>query len=403
MCCPTGFGIDFQADQLETHAPPYGLRNDNSQKPREAARLVQSDGGIKHFSLCQALGPAAPYCIYGIDGAAAGGCGELDWNSLGPTYFQRYAQGEYVGLARSPHVEEYRIRVDDLLEFIYRVTREETSGPYELNVGDEIEVQSVLHEELNGRHEIQPDGTIIVPLLKDPVRATRRTAIQLRDELERLYKTFFPEPSITVRPIRTNTKLEDLRQTVDSRYGQGGQRLEARVTPEGTVSLTMIGSVYVQGLTLEEIAREINERYSSVVEGIEVTPVLFQRAPRYVYVVGEVAQPGRFTLEGPTTVMQAISLAGSWNVGGNLRQVVVFRRGDDWRLLATILDLRGALYGKRPTPADEIWLGDSDVVVVPKSPILVIDEFIELVFTRGIYGVLPFNTNYQFNNGFSAF
>jgi polysaccharide export outer membrane protein len=72
-----------------------------------------------------------------------------------------------------------------------------------------------------------------------------------------------------------------------------------------------------------------------------------------------------------------------------LRQVVVFRRGDDWRLIATVLDLRGAVYGKNPGPSDEIWLNDSDIVIVPKAPILVVDEFIDLVFTRGIYGVLP--------------
>ena len=59
--------------------------------------------------------------------------------------------------------------------------------------------------------------------------------------------------------------------------------------------------------------------------------------------------------------------------------------------MATMLDLRGAVYGKRPAPSDEIWLNDSDIMIVPKSPILVADDWIELVFTRGIYGVAPIN------------
>ena len=112
--------------------------------------------------------------------------------------------------------------------------------------------------------------------------------------------------------------------------------------------------------------------------------------------LGEVKLPGRYVLEGPTTVMQAISMGGSWNVGANLKQVVVFRRGDDWRLMATMVDLQGALAGKCKCPAGEIWLGDSDVVLVPKSPILQADDFINLVFTRGIYGVMPFSTSYEF-------
>jgi polysaccharide export outer membrane protein len=94
--------------------------------------------------------------------------------------------------------------------------------------------------------------------------------------------------------------------------------------------------------------------------------------------------------------MQAISMGGSWNVGANLKQVVVFRRGDDWRLMATMLDLQDALAGKCKCPAGEIWLGDSDVVLVPKSAILRADDFINLVFTRGAYGVMPFTTSYEF-------
>ncbi|OHB81606.1 MAG: sugar ABC transporter substrate-binding protein [Planctomycetes bacterium RBG_16_64_10] len=319
-----------------------------------------------------------------------GGSCELGWRAREPIAWQAYAQGEYVGPARTPQVQEYRIRADDRIDFIYRLTRDKTSKPYRLNVGDEIRVESFTDEKLN-RQEliIQPDGTITL-LLLGQVPAWGRTVAELREDIESLYRLFYKEPAITVTPVQVNAKLEDLRATIDARQGLGGQQLRVRVTPEGTVQLPALGSVFVQGLTLDEVKREVDERYVAEVEGIEVTPVLAERAPRYVYVVGEVRNPGRFTLEGPTTVMQSIALAGSWNVGANLRQVVVFRRGDDWRLLATMLDLRGALFGRRPCPADEIWLSDSDVVIVPKSLILEIDSFIELVFTRGIYGVVPF-------------
>jgi polysaccharide export outer membrane protein len=118
--------------------------------------------------------------------------------------------------------------------------------------------------------------------------------------------------------------------------------------------------------------------------------------------LGEVGQPGRFELEGPTTVMGAIAMAGGWQIGGNLRQVVVFRRGPDWRLMATMLDLRGALYGRRPTPADDVWLNDSDIVLIPKTPIQQADEFIEQVFTRGVYGVVPVEKVWNINVGGSS-
>jgi len=341
------------------------------------------------LQLCQALGPAAPHAISGVDCVTGGNCGELGWEAMRMIQWQSYAQGEYVGHAREAHVPEYRLRVDDLLSLVYRVTRDEISQPYELNVGDELTIDSVTDQTLNRSVIILPDGTITLKLLGQ-VRAAKKSVSQLQKEIEQLYTKYYPIPAVTVTPIKVNTQLEDLRATVDSRFGFGGQTRSAKVTPEGTIALPAIGSVWAQGLTLGELKREIDARYATEIQGIEVTPILEQRAPRYVFVVGEVKNGGRFTLEGPTTSLQAIALAGGWNVGANLRQIVVFRRADDWRLIATMLDLRGALYGHRPCPADEIWLNDSDIVVVPKSPVLVADDMINLLFTRGLYGVVPF-------------
>ena len=142
---------------------------------------------------------------------------------------------------------------------------------------------------------------------------------------------------------------------------------------------------------------EIDARYASTIPGVAVTPVLTLRARRFIYVLGEVQQPGQFELTGPTTLMGAIALGGGWNVGANLRQVIVFRRGEDWRLMATMVDVRGALYGRRPVPADEIWLNDSDIVVIPKSPIQATDEVISTYFTNGLYALFPQFANGQFN------
>lgn len=378
-------------------APPQQPRSASQQASVRFEPLAET----KHqILLCQhaPLAPAPAQAMQGVqcDEGCNLGCGETKWNAWQPIPWQAFAQGEYVGPHRTQHVPEYRLRVDDQLQFVYRLTREESTAPYELNVGDSILVESLTDPNLDRELVIQPDGSVTLRLLGQ-VRAADRTIEELRAHLESAYKKYYKVPAITVTPVKVNTRLEDLRASVDARMGQGGQTRDARITPEGTVQLPGIGSVPAQGLSLDELKREIDERYAQFVGGIEVTPVLTQRAPRYIYVVGEVKTPGRFTLEGPTTVMQSIALAGGWNNGGNLREIVVFRRGDDWQLMATKLDMRGALLGKRPCPADEIWLRDSDVVVVPKSAILLADDFIELVFTRGIYGVIPFSASYNYS------
>lgn len=340
--------------------------------------------------------PASPCPRCAVDGSVCDPRRWGGWERARMIGWERFAQGEYVGLARTAHVPEYRLRVDDELEIVYRLTRDETSKPYRLNVGDQIRIESASDPTLNRDVLIQPDGTITV-LLLGQVKATGFTVEQLRQRLEEMYRRYYRVPAITVTPLLVNSKLEDLRATVDRRAGEGGQSQRVRVTPEGTISLPGVGSVRAQGLTLRELQLELNELYRREVEGLETIPILIQRAPRFVYVLGEVNSPGRFELTGPTTVIQAISMAGGWKPGANLRQVVVFRRGEDWRLLATMLNLEAALHGNKATPCDEIWLADSDVVLVPKSFIQRADDFIELVFTRGIYGVFPLSATINFS------
>ena len=379
--------------------PMRPVEDKEKEKPRSAsatwwqqhAAADMATGG-SDVRLCQSLVPVHETRV-GLPGRHR--VGRLASMPCEAGTFGAYRQGEYVGPSRTTHVPEYRLRVDDQMEFVYRLTRDQSAIPYQLNVGDVIVVESMTDPDINrggipnGQGlVIQPDGTITLPMLGQ-VHAARLTVAELRESLNEKYRKYVRDPQITVTPLSVNTKLEDLRAAVDSRYGTGGQSRRARITPEGTVQLPAIGSVPAQGLTIGELKREIDERYTQIVDGVEVTPILAERAPRYVYVIGEVPASGRFVLEGPTTVMQAIAMAGGWNHGGNLRQVIVFRRTEDWCLLATRVDIQRALYGKSACPAGEIWLRDSDLVLVPKSSLLLADDLIDLIFTRGIYGVLP--------------
>jgi polysaccharide export outer membrane protein len=373
-----------------------------SSAPSASAPVVPTN-----IRQCECLTPAAPYPIWGVDSLSGRCCGEVGWDSRGMIPWQEFAQGEWVGHARTVQVPVYRLREADELAVFFRRTRDEISKPYEIQVGDHLQVESLtagagpnvtsksgseqtkIEDSINRELVVQPDGTITLPLLGQ-VRATRRTVQSLRDELEERYKKYYRVPAITVTPIKVNTRLEDLMETVDNRAGnRGGFQADVVVTPAGTIQLPGINSVTVQGLSLDEARQEIDARYDAAIPGVHVTIDLLRRAPRFVYVVGEVNNPGRYELVTPTTAMQSLAIAGSWKIGANLRQVVVFRRADDWRLMATMLDLRGALYGRRPVPADDIWLNDSDIVLVTKTPVQQADEVIEQYITRGLYSVVP--------------
>jgi polysaccharide export outer membrane protein len=290
---------------------------------------------------------------------------------------------------------QYRLRPNDQVRFTYVVSRRKSDGDYRLMIGDSVMVSLVSDAELQlgtleRGLEIQPDGYIHLDVLEQPVFAAGLTIMQLRAVLEQRYSKYYRNPAVNVKPVKTSTLADDIRNAIGGASGLQQQADEQRVAPDGTVSLAWIGRVQVQGLTLEEVAAEVNARYAAAGAGLIVTPSLTQQADHFVYVMGHVATPGRIQLRGPTTVSMAIAAAGGWQPEGNLRQVVIFRRAEDWRLVATMLDLRGAWLGKRPTPADEIWLRDGDVVIIPPTPITIFENFVRQVFTEGAYAVVPF-------------
>jgi polysaccharide export outer membrane protein len=332
--------------------------------------------------------------VPGVDCNA--GCGCPDWSNLGSTQLNQFGPGEYVIRARQSHVGEYRLRVDDEIDFVYTIFRRYTGRPYVMQIGDEVKIESLTNKDLDQTLLVQPDGTITLRGVGQLIVA-RKTVEQIRGEIEQVYLKTYKVPAITVSPTKVNTRLEDIRLSVYSTVGNG-QTKRSKVTPEGTVALPVIGSICAQGLTLDELKREVEERYKREVDGLEITPILANRAPRVVYVAGEIARPNQYVLSGPTTVMQAITLAGGWNTGANIKEVVVMRRTDDWQLVATVLDLRQALLGKQPCPSGEIWVADNDLIIIPKSKLLLADNFVDMTFTRLIYKVFPFTTSLSFTN-----
>ncbi len=351
-------------------------------------------GGFSSAGGCQK-------CMMGVDCRTCRGA-EARWQDIRPMPFNAYGPGGYAGPARLAHLNEYRLRPGDQIQVMYLITRRQKEGAYRLSPGDELLIESVADPDLvrgtleNGL-EIQPDGTITLRLLGQ-VHAAGLTIAQLREVLDEQYSKYYEEPAIDVTPVRTNTLAEDIRNAVGGQSGFAQQAITVEVLPDGKIRLPGIGEISVQGFTLNQLKREMNLRYGEIVVGLDTEPILSQQAPHFVHVLGQVATPNRVQLDGPTTVLGAIAAAGGHLPGGNLRQVVILRRAEDWRLIATMLDLQGAVYGKRPTPSDEIWLRDGDVVIVPAKPILRLNNWIRQIFTEGIYGVYPGQFDFTNNN-----
>jgi polysaccharide export outer membrane protein len=391
---------DDQASEASVHAETEdNVLDDIAAYPGSAHFEVSPNRrSSPTITLCQA---AEPYIRCGVDCGNGCSCQDRDWSRTQPIPWQALTQGEYVGPARSAHVPEYRVRAGDQLEFIYRRTREMISTPYRFNVGDKILVESMTDETIRRELEIRIDGKITLPP-SFQVQAAGRTVDELTAIIEERYKTLFRTPAITVTPIDTERRLQDLLFSVDSRFGSGGLNQQTTVTPEGTIQLPGIGNVHVNGLSLDETRHEVEQRYANIVLGIGVDPRLTALAPHFIYVGGEVRTPNRYEINTPTTAIMAVTMAGGWNFGANLREIVVLRRAEDWRLIATKIDLHDALLGRAACPDGNIFLRDSDIVYLAKGKSLLRSDFLDLFFTKGLYRVIPLNSSYSFNSLFGS-
>ena len=97
------------------------------------------------------------------------------------------------------------------------------------------------------------------------------------------------------------------------------------VDPDGNISLPLINTVPVAGLSLKEVERLITQRLRNGYlrnPSVSVQPMEL----RPFYVLGEVRQAGRYAYQPGMTVAQAIAMASGFTDRANTGEVLLTRR-----------------------------------------------------------------------------
>jgi polysaccharide export outer membrane protein len=160
---------------------------------------------------------------------------------------------------------------------------------------------------------------------------------------------------------------------------------EQQVLPDGTINLTLLGTVPVEGMTLQEAADYIATQYSSYLNSPIVNlRIVTPRAVR-IAVAGEVNRPGPYTLsdggaaggggdDGPAatpvtttvpTVTSLIQQAGGITPQANVRDVQVKRPLPSGQIQTFNVDLWEMV--QNGNLAADMKLLDGDTVVVAKG------------------------------------
>jgi polysaccharide export outer membrane protein len=142
-------------------------------------------------------------------------------------------------------------------------------------------------------------------------------------------------------------------------FGTENDQYDLQISRDGAIALPKLGPIRLGGLTFEDARHAIQERVSEQLLGAEVTVSMGRLRAINVFMAGEVAAPGAYSVSALTTVTQALFQAGGVSEIGSLRNIQVKRQG----LVAATFDAYSLLM--RGDASGDSRLQSGDVVFVP--------------------------------------
>ena len=281
--------------------------------------------------------------------------------------YERLAKNQGLGAIVTKEISGNRLRTnnsktkmnnanvnDDTDEFLptYRLTDGREKDYDNKNIYDETnEDWLMMQDELNG---FIPDTAAIVQKYMDD-RKKKKVKVFGRDIFNNKELTFEPEMNIATPQ---NYRLGPGDAVFIEIYGASQKTIEGTVSPDGTITIEGFGPVQISGLTVKEansrLRSTLGKRYSSS----KISLTVGQTRSIMVNVMGEVNNPGTYTLPAFATVFHALYMAGGTNDLGTMRNIKVYRNN---RLVSTVDIYDYILNGKL---TGNVRLADNDVISV---------------------------------------
>jgi polysaccharide export outer membrane protein len=213
---------------------------------------------------------------------------------------------------------------------------------YRLGVGDKIRLDIYGDAEFSEREmRVVDDGTIAVPYLGD-VQVAGLSVTEAAEFLsQRLAAGYLVDPKVSVEVVEYQSQwvnvsgqvekpgryyLEGPTRLVDIIARAGGLKREAgmdvrltRPGPPGTADRVWTFSRASLYMTDDPESNPYLQSGDSVTVSSE----------EYFFIKGEVKSPGRYALDGDTTILKAISLAGGFEQYANHKKVELLRKQDE--------------------------------------------------------------------------
>lgn len=134
------------------------------------------------------------------------------------------------------------------------------------------------------------------------------------------------------------------------------------VRTDGMISLPLLDDIKAAGLTPLQLKELLTEKYKKFIEMPVVTVMVREARSFKVFVGGQVAKPGVYTLVKEISILQLIPLAGGFTEWANQRKILLIRKegGEEKRY---IINYKNIVSGK--DVSGNIMLKPGDTVIVP--------------------------------------
>lgn len=149
-------------------------------------------------------------------------------------------------------------------------------------------------------------------------------------------------------------------------WGQVEQQNELTVDKEGRILIPTTGPIVVSGLTIDEINKTLTKQLSRSIQGLTATPKtvwldvsLSKIRPKRVFIMGEVNNPGGYTVSSYANIFNSLFAVGGPTVNGSLREVRLIRGN---KIVAKV-DLYLYLIGAEKN--NDIRVQNNDIIYVP--------------------------------------
>lgn len=181
--------------------------------------------------------------------------------------------------------------------------------------------------------------------------------------------SFEPNMNMATPP---NYRLGPGDEVIIDVWGTSQNTIRQQISPDGFINISMLGPVYLSGMTVSEanayMKKVLNKIYRGVGSNEQTSGILLTLGTArtiQINVMGEVMQPGTYTLSSFSTMFHALYCAGGVTDIGSLRNVRLVRGGKE----VAVVDVYDFIM-KGKTPND-IRLEEGDVIIVPAYEVLV--------------------------------